>query len=91
MSARVLATAALLGASLITLLLVRGKQVPPTSLLASPGSDAPVAWCQSGGGWRAMSVGMAVARNLHKAGVLPALKHVAGNSGGGWFMTQFGV
>lgn len=38
-----------------------------------------------------MSVGMAVARNLHQAGVfaLPELKHVAGNSGGAWFQTQF--
>jgi hypothetical protein len=64
---------------------------PAAALVAHVGAAVPIGWFSAGGGWRAMSVGMAVARNLHKAGVLsrPEFTHAAANSGGAWFMTQF--
>lgn len=48
-------------------------------------------WSISGGGWRAMTMGMGAARALHKAGVLndTRLRVVGSNSGGAWFLTQF--
>ena len=52
----------------------------------------PMAWCTSGGGWRAMVAGMGFARSLQTAQVLtdPSLKMVSSNSGGTWFLAQFG-
>jgi hypothetical protein len=50
-------------------------------------------WATAGGGWRAMAAGMGVARSLHRAGALddPSLKIASGNSGGAWFLSQFGT
>mmetsp|Transcript_49005 Transcript_49005/g.112375 ORF Transcript_49005/g.112375 Transcript_49005/m.112375 type:complete len:652 (+) Transcript_49005:52-2007(+) len=61
---------------------------PEASLAAEPTRPA-LGWATAGGGWRAMSVGMSVGRNLHKLGMLSDLTHVAANSGGAWFLTQF--
>mmetsp|Transcript_42591 Transcript_42591/g.134330 ORF Transcript_42591/g.134330 Transcript_42591/m.134330 type:complete len:614 (+) Transcript_42591:69-1910(+) len=50
----------------------------------------PIAWCTSGGGFRAMTGGMAMARVFMNAGLLNNTKMyaIASNSGGSWFLSQ---
>jgi hypothetical protein len=78
-----------IGAIAVLFVVARERAASTQSVAAKPA----LGWFTSGGGWRAMSVGMAVARNLHKIGALEgsALTHVAANSGGAWFLTQLGT
>lgn len=51
-------------------------------------AEAPVLWSLSGGGFRAMTVGMSFARVFHRAGFLDEISAVSSNSGGSWFTLQ---
>mmetsp|Transcript_59526 Transcript_59526/g.194130 ORF Transcript_59526/g.194130 Transcript_59526/m.194130 type:complete len:219 (+) Transcript_59526:69-725(+) len=50
----------------------------------------PIAWCTSGGGFRAMTGGMAMARVFMNVGLLNNTKMdaIASSSGGSWFLSQ---
>eukprot|EP00443_Scrippsiella_acuminata_P022136 CAMPEP_0115361746 /NCGR_PEP_ID=MMETSP0270-20121206/102357_1 /TAXON_ID=71861 /ORGANISM="Scrippsiella trochoidea, Strain CCMP3099" /LENGTH=746 /DNA_ID=CAMNT_0002784313 /DNA_START=11 /DNA_END=2252 /DNA_ORIENTATION=- len=63
----------------------------PTAPTPAPVSKGPVAWCTSGGGFRAMAAGMGFANAFNRAGLFdrPDLAALGSNSGGSWFLTQF--
>lgn len=65
------------------------NELDETNKLVS--APSPIAWCASGGGWRALSVAMGFARLFQRAGLLAAtdLASVACNSGGCWFLSLF--
>jgi len=54
------------------------------------GDSPPLAWCTSGGGFRAMAAAMALSRAFDSAGLLkdPSLAAIASNSGSSWFLGQ---
>mmetsp|Transcript_42594 Transcript_42594/g.134345 ORF Transcript_42594/g.134345 Transcript_42594/m.134345 type:complete len:304 (+) Transcript_42594:69-980(+) len=70
-------------------LLQLGGLGDPTKPPMKP-QPTPIAWCTSGGGFRAMTGGMAIARVFMNVGLLNNTKMyaIASNSGGSWFLSQ---
>mmetsp|Transcript_92696 Transcript_92696/g.206018 ORF Transcript_92696/g.206018 Transcript_92696/m.206018 type:complete len:642 (+) Transcript_92696:54-1979(+) len=56
-----------------------------------PPPASPIAWCTSGGGFVAMTMGLGFANSFHRAGLFDqkSLTDMASNSGGTWFLMQF--
>lgn len=62
-----------------------GPRLPePISETSSDG----VAWCVSGGGWRALSASMGFARGLANEKLLQKVRTISAVSGGSWFTLQ---
>lgn len=63
------------------------------SVKAENGEDYFLRWATSGGGWVAMTAGMAFANVFHRAGIIDEgscdFTAISSSSGGAWFATQF--